>query len=123
MAKSGKGMYGSVEQAFVGRDERKNGCEGGYSDDGFRFKISSCACAIVKAFKRECSLVPRAHVSFGQFRVLELTKRHVGSGNEIGVNAVVLPSTRVCLMCEPASHSNFAFKAKHPFEIGLINSY
>ena len=23
-------MYGSVEQAFVGRDEPKNGCEGGY---------------------------------------------------------------------------------------------
>ena len=26
----GKGMYGSVEQAFVGRDEPKNGCEGGW---------------------------------------------------------------------------------------------
>ena len=25
-------MYGSVEQAFVGRDEPKNGCEGGYMD-------------------------------------------------------------------------------------------
>ena len=24
-------MYGSVEQAFVGRDEPKNGCEGGYA--------------------------------------------------------------------------------------------
>ena len=24
-------MYGSVEQAFVGGDEPKNGCEGGYS--------------------------------------------------------------------------------------------
>ena len=23
-------MYGSVEQAFVGRNEPKNGCEGGY---------------------------------------------------------------------------------------------
>ena len=23
-------MYGSVEQAFVGRDEPKKGCEGGY---------------------------------------------------------------------------------------------
>ena len=23
-------MYGSVEQAFVGRDEPKNDCEGGY---------------------------------------------------------------------------------------------
>ena len=32
-----------------------------------------------------CNLVPRAHVSFGQrqLRVLALTKRHVGSGNEI----------------------------------------
>ena len=27
-------MYGSVEQAFVGRNEPKNGCEGGYSEDG-----------------------------------------------------------------------------------------
>ena len=25
-------MYGSVEQVFVGRDEPKNGCEGGYYD-------------------------------------------------------------------------------------------
>ena len=24
-------MYGSVEQAFVGSDEPKNGCEGGYN--------------------------------------------------------------------------------------------
>ena len=27
-------MYGSVEQAFVGRDEPKNGCEGGYVESG-----------------------------------------------------------------------------------------
>ena len=27
-------MYGSVEQAFVGRDEPKNGCEGGYKNGG-----------------------------------------------------------------------------------------
>ena len=31
----------------------------------------------------EGNLVPRAHVPFGQHRVLVLTKRHVGSGNEI----------------------------------------
>ena len=30
------------------------------------------------------NLVPRARVSFGQHRVLVLTKRHVGSGNEVG---------------------------------------
>ena len=32
---------------------------------------------------KESNLVPRAHVSFGQFF---LTKRHVGSGNEIARN-------------------------------------
>ena len=31
-----------------------------------------------------CNLVPRAHVSFYQ-RVLALTERHVGSGNEIAL--------------------------------------
>ena len=30
----------------------------GSSDDGLRFKITSCACAIVKAFKRECRRAP-----------------------------------------------------------------
>ena len=31
-----------------------------------------------------CNLFPRAHLSFGQ-RVLALTERHVGSGNEIAL--------------------------------------
>ena len=26
-------------------------------------------------------------------------------------------------ICDPASHANFAFKSKHPFQIALINSY
>ena len=30
----------------------------GSFDDGVRFKITSCACAIVKAFKRECRRPP-----------------------------------------------------------------
>ena len=30
----------------------------GSFDDGVRFKITSCACAIVKAFKRECRHAP-----------------------------------------------------------------
>ena len=39
-------------------------------------------------FSLKLNLVPRAHVPFGQhqdehLRVLVLTKRHVGSGNEI----------------------------------------
>ena len=29
---------------------------------------------------------------------------------------------RVMTICEPASHANFAFKSKHPFQIALINS-
>ena len=29
-------MYGSVDQAFVGRDEPKNGCEGGLKKSGLQ---------------------------------------------------------------------------------------
>ena len=34
-------MYGSVEQAFVGRDEPKNGCEGGYIKNRLKCKWQS----------------------------------------------------------------------------------
>ena len=32
-------MHGSVELAFVGRDEPKNGCEGGYATQCTEFEI------------------------------------------------------------------------------------
>ena len=41
-------MYGSVEQAFVGRDEPKNGCEGGYI-----IPAASSFCLFVSAIFRE----------------------------------------------------------------------
>ena len=45
-------MYGSIEQAFVGRDEPKNGCEGGY-DDMRAIKIRAISASHQKFWKLE----------------------------------------------------------------------
>ena len=49
-----------------------------------------CSYAVARSLRRELNIIhtesnlaPRAHVSFGQRRVLALTKRHVGSGNKM----------------------------------------